>query len=111
VKTTIGGTNVEFTLREREEATEAFESARHRRNITGIGLKNESSDPLHLETRNIRAETDFTISFDCLLCGTLKGYSMSSGNRFRRIRYRTSSDMESKIDVQENICDRRRPSI
>jgi hypothetical protein len=73
VKALIDGKLMEFSLIEINEANEAFQSATAQSHVAGIGLKNESSDALHLEIGNVPAQSDFDIQFECSLCAILTG--------------------------------------
>jgi hypothetical protein len=71
IKMTINGKDLDFALREIDEATEVFQQATSRRRTAAVGLKNESSDALHLEIGNIPPECDIEVHFECSLCGIL----------------------------------------
>jgi hypothetical protein len=53
VRVRIGGTDLDFTLREIDEADATFQQATAQGHIAGIGLKNESSDALHLDRKSV----------------------------------------------------------
>jgi uncharacterized protein YegL len=95
VKAMIDGNDVEFSLREIEEATEAFQSARTQGHPAAFGIKNESSDALHLEIGNIPAESDFRILFECSLCATLK-----DRNQLRFVIPRATESDSAALNVQ-----------
>jgi hypothetical protein len=60
-------------LREIDEANEAFQTAIAQSHVTGIGLKNESSDALHREIGIVPGQSHFDVLFECSFGAILTG--------------------------------------
>jgi hypothetical protein len=71
LKVRIDGKDLDFALREIDEANEIFQQAVDQGAVAAVGLKNESSDALHVEVGNVPPQCDIEIQFECSLSAIL----------------------------------------